>query len=349
MDRFLEKILNKLNYAEDREANGRERNKFDIEGNAQAFQSPKWSNHRLKAGKCNGKLFFFGSHFLFGSSQKGKKNKEEIKRGGYATAFTLAEVFLPHYHSPRRVAFTLAEVFSPHYHSPRRVAFTLAEVLITLGIIGVVAAMTLPTLTAKYKKSVVETSLKKFYTTANQAVKLSIVKNGETEYWEFPAEYNSEELLNFYNKYFKDELKTLKITNAPDNAGILLYFADGSGAQVVNKGHDWLYCLDAKNIDDVGNGKNSTQNDLLGRECFHFGFYPSKNGSCTTGSYGYQNFYNKGIEPHVYCDLRNPDGSINTDTPGLVTKNDLYTHPSMYTKAIQINGWTIPDDYPIRF
>ena len=81
----------------------------------------------------------------------------------------------------------------------------------------------------------------------------------------------------------------------------------------------------------------------------HFGFYPSKNGSCTTGSYGYQNFYNKGIEPHVYCDLRNPDGSINTDTPGLVTKNDLYTHPSMYTKAIQINGWTIPDDYPIRF
>lgn len=331
MDRFLEKILNKLNYAEDREVNGRERNKLDSEGNAQAFQSPKWSNHRLKAGKCNGKLFFFCSHFLFGSSQKWKKNKEEIKRGGYATAFTLAEVFLP------------------HYHSPRRVAFTLAEVLITLGIIGVVAAMTLPTLTAKYKKSVVETSLKKFYTTANQAVKLSIVKNGETEYWEFPAEYNSEELLNFYNKYFKDELKTLKITNAPDNAGILLYFADGSGAQVVNKGHDWLYCLDAKNIDDVGNGKNSTQNDLLGRECFHFGFYPSKNGSCQTGSYGYQNFYNKGIEPHVYCDLRNPDGSINTDTPGLVTKNDLYTHPSMYTKAIQINGWTIPDDYPIRF
>ena len=30
-------------------------------------------------------------------------------------------------------------------------AFTLAEVLITLGIIGVVAAMTLPTVVNKYK------------------------------------------------------------------------------------------------------------------------------------------------------------------------------------------------------
>ena len=48
-------------------------------------------------------------------------------------------------------AFTLAEVFSLHYHSPRKVAFTLAEVLITLGIIGVVAALTLPALTEKTK------------------------------------------------------------------------------------------------------------------------------------------------------------------------------------------------------
>lgn len=31
-------------------------------------------------------------------------------------------------------------------------AFTLAEVLITLGIIGVVAAITLPTLIANYQK-----------------------------------------------------------------------------------------------------------------------------------------------------------------------------------------------------
>ena len=39
----------------------------------------------------------------------------------------------------------------------KKVAFTLAEVLITLGIIGVVAAMTMPMLIAKYQKLVVET------------------------------------------------------------------------------------------------------------------------------------------------------------------------------------------------
>ncbi len=36
----------------------------------------------------------------------------------------------------------------------KKVAFTLAEVLITLGIIGVVAAVTLPTLVANYQKTV---------------------------------------------------------------------------------------------------------------------------------------------------------------------------------------------------
>lgn len=35
-------------------------------------------------------------------------------------------------------------------------AFTLAEVLITLGIIGVVAALTMPALIANHRKTVVE-------------------------------------------------------------------------------------------------------------------------------------------------------------------------------------------------
>ena len=42
-------------------------------------------------------------------------------------------------------------------------AFTLAEVLITLGIIGIVAAMTLPTLIGKYQKKQTVTQLKKAY------------------------------------------------------------------------------------------------------------------------------------------------------------------------------------------
>ena len=51
----------------------------------------------------------------------------------------------------------------------KRAAFTLAEVLITLGIIGVVAALTLPTLIQNHQKQVYVTQLKKAYSTLGNA------------------------------------------------------------------------------------------------------------------------------------------------------------------------------------
>ena len=51
-------------------------------------------------------------------------------------------------------------------------AFTLAEVLITLSIIGVVAAMTVPTLMANANKQIYTTKLKKVYSTMQNAVKM---------------------------------------------------------------------------------------------------------------------------------------------------------------------------------
>lgn len=51
-----------------------------------------------------------------------------------------------------------------------KIAFTLAEVLITLGIIGVAAAMTLPTLITKYENQRNVEQLKKFYSTFSQAL-----------------------------------------------------------------------------------------------------------------------------------------------------------------------------------
>ena len=50
-------------------------------------------------------------------------------------------------------------------------AFSLAEVLITLGIIGVVAALTLPTLINNYQKTQYVTTLQKGYTEFNQVLK----------------------------------------------------------------------------------------------------------------------------------------------------------------------------------
>ncbi len=51
----------------------------------------------------------------------------------------------------------------------KRAAFTLAEVLITLGIIGVVAALTIPSVMAKYKHKELETRFKKSYSLVSQA------------------------------------------------------------------------------------------------------------------------------------------------------------------------------------
>ena len=52
----------------------------------------------------------------------------------------------------------------------KKCAFTLAEVLITLGIIGVVAAMTMPSLISHYRHKVLETQFKKAYSVLSQAM-----------------------------------------------------------------------------------------------------------------------------------------------------------------------------------
>lgn len=52
------------------------------------------------------------------------------------------------------------------------IAFTMAEVLITLGIIGVVAAMTFPGLLGHYQKKSTAVKVQKFYTIFNQAMML---------------------------------------------------------------------------------------------------------------------------------------------------------------------------------
>ena len=61
--------------------------------------------------------------------------------------------------------------------------FTLAEVLITLGIIGVVAAMTIPTLMKNYRRHLVETRVKHTYATIAQVFRQAQVDYGEMDGW----------------------------------------------------------------------------------------------------------------------------------------------------------------------
>lgn len=57
-------------------------------------------------------------------------------------------------------------------------AFTLAEVLVTLGIIGVVAALTMPVLMQNYRKAVLRNQAKKTYSMLSQALTTSVDKYG---------------------------------------------------------------------------------------------------------------------------------------------------------------------------
>ena len=81
----------------------------------------------------------------------------------------------------------------PH-SSHKCAAFTLAEVLITLGIIGVVAALTMPSFMAHYKAKVLEAQFKKASSTLTNAT-LKLIDQGLS-----PYDLTSEELIEQYAK-----------------------------------------------------------------------------------------------------------------------------------------------------
>ena len=62
----------------------------------------------------------------------------------------------------------------------RKFAFTLAEVLVTLGVIGVVAAMTIPTLNNHHRTAVQKAQYKAAYSLMSQALALAIEDLGYT-------------------------------------------------------------------------------------------------------------------------------------------------------------------------
>ena len=79
----------------------------------------------------------------------------------------------------------------------RTSGFTLAEVLITLAIIGVVAAMTLPTLIQNQQKRSLEVATQKFYSNMSQAVKKYMADEGVDDLRNSPLEFSWDENLSY--------------------------------------------------------------------------------------------------------------------------------------------------------
>ena len=96
-----------------------------------------------------------------------------------------------------------------------KTAFTLAEVLITLGIIGIVAAMTLPALTGKYQQKVLASQFKKAYANLQTAINTVNTQNGipyECYTLRFGIDYHYTECKEFWEKVLEQYqlIKTCK-------------------------------------------------------------------------------------------------------------------------------------------
>lgn len=88
----------------------------------------------------------------------------------------------------------------------KKSAFTLAEVLITLGIIGIVAAMTLPGIIANHRKAVLKTQFDKAHSVLRQVVERMIYDAGGDLYGMYydDNDQKGEELREAFFSYFKD-------------------------------------------------------------------------------------------------------------------------------------------------
>jgi len=94
-------------------------------------------------------------------------------------------------------------------------AFTLAEVLITLAIIGVIAAITIPSIIANHQKRTLETQFAKAYRTLSTAVQMAVAEHGEFDSWDFKNDtYTSEEQNALAQKYFLPYLNVVKFCPA---------------------------------------------------------------------------------------------------------------------------------------
>ena len=224
-------------------------------------------------------------------------------------------------------------------------AFTLAEVLITLGIIGVVAALTLPALIQSNKNIEIEAKLKKIYSAMNQAIILSEADNGPKEYWPL-CETTS--CRWYYEQYFLPYLADIKHVefSAAGYYNIAIYFSDGT--LLIGKNDPWYYGRvvffffpNAGNFDHNTFGYVGSDGTLsregLGISFWSFCFVPSERG---------QKFhYKKGFEPFK-INLEEFSQDKLEQGEFQCTKNGQ--NRSYCTALIQLNGWKIPKDYPFK-
>lgn len=103
----------------------------------------------------------------------------------------------------------LAGVFMPYPTYQRKTAFTLAEVLVTLGIIGVVSAMTVPSLMQNYQRQSYVTQLHKVYNEFSQAAMNVLTENNALSLKESPFNSGNLSVTTKSETFIKDHFKVI--------------------------------------------------------------------------------------------------------------------------------------------
>ena len=245
-------------------------------------------------------------------------------------------------------------------------AFTLAEVLITLGVIGVVAALTIPAVISNYEKKVIEEGFKKTYSDLYNLIKRSEADNGTYEEWDYTLSS-----ANFVAKYFAPYINLTECKgHNGKNKGTMPCFAGSDGNFYV-----WRY-PGQEELSIVGDYRVSPKyllNDgrtLLvmvtydrGREWKYVTFVADVNGQKGHSVMGEDVFVFSLSNYLRYGDRGKPikgfhvggsgnDGDFSATTESIRNNwckvgNNMGTHKCGL--LIQRNGWKFPKDYPIKF
>lgn len=99
----------------------------------------------------------------------------------------------------------------------KKFGFTLAETLITLGIIGVIAGITIPTLIKKYQEFVIKKQFAKFYSNISHAYSRAYNDNGMTMSCYYALDINQNKLTGWNGNWTvcgnegKEVFKYLKV------------------------------------------------------------------------------------------------------------------------------------------
>lgn len=202
-------------------------------------------------------------------------------------------------------------------------AFTLAEVLITLGIIGVVAAMTMPTLIANHQKKETVTKLKAFNSIMGQAFQMAKAENGDWDTWD-SGDFGSglsdsgdgKKQLEWLQKYILPYVKTTEVTTKGKYA--IVGLANGSG--FTNYNSLYFFCLKFKDCKQTTETWNS-------RDRFVFQFNTQK-------GFG-------PLSDNLTFNTR--DDIINSTSKWHACNKN---RTGFCAKLIEYDGWEIKKDYP---